>query len=284
MYAQLGDIVFDGLYGFESFVHQQESSLPEHPRIEGKPRLQKTGDALDKLEVMIQLHRDFCTPEDELAKLKQYRADGSVIPLLNGSGTFEGFWVISNYEENRLQTGPDGLIILTKVRINLVESFGDLTEIDKSKARAKAVALEENDPQQFNKFTQLQGAGIKTTASLNTTAAEMEIAGQYVNAADLNPSKVDSALPTAQKSFTRARKSLEAFESGAQFLQDHVNNYAQLVGNIGDTKAYLDLAIQACKDGDPHAAVDALKLAQGGLGTIQGGSFNLAVLAAIRRI
>lgn len=121
MYAQLGTTIFDGLKGFASFDKSVEASLVEHALIDGKPRLQKTGTALDTIEFSMLLHDEFCVPETEISTLEAACAAGEVLPLLKGTGELVGNFVLRSVRHTVTQTAADGKIIECEVSVSLVE-------------------------------------------------------------------------------------------------------------------------------------------------------------------
>ena len=105
MYAQLGDIRFEGLKGFNSWERTQGADLAEMQRIGGKPRLQRTSTPLDTIRLTIRLNILFCNPRAEFDRLSQACADGQVLPLITGRGRLVGDFVIRQLKEPH-RTGP----------------------------------------------------------------------------------------------------------------------------------------------------------------------------------
>lgn len=108
MYAQLGDIVFEGLKGFSSFERTQGATLAEMPVIGGKPRLQRTGTPLDEITLSMRFNIAFCDPRAEFDKLSSARLDGTVLPLLSGGGRLFGDFVIADLKESRTELDANG--------------------------------------------------------------------------------------------------------------------------------------------------------------------------------
>jgi Phage P2 GpU len=70
MYAQLGNIIFEGLKGFTSFEESYAVNYAQHERIKGKPRLEPVGDNLDTISFEMYLHADFTDPDEAIETLR----------------------------------------------------------------------------------------------------------------------------------------------------------------------------------------------------------------------
>jgi phage protein U len=121
MYAQLGNIQFDGLKGFSSFEQSYGTRYAEIPLIDGKPRLQRVGDELDEVTFTMLLHASFCDPEFEFQQLDLARRKGEVLPLINGEGLFYGDFVITEMRKGIVHTGTTGYIVHLEAQVTLRE-------------------------------------------------------------------------------------------------------------------------------------------------------------------
>ena len=63
MWALLGDLWFDLLLAPETADLSTRHDYAVHPVIEGKPKVQWTGDELDERNWTIRLHSVFCDPD-----------------------------------------------------------------------------------------------------------------------------------------------------------------------------------------------------------------------------
>src|SRR4051812_9103190 len=111
MYAQIGDIILSGNYGFNSFTSNDGNNVVEHALIEGKPKLQSIGQNLTKLSFSININSAFVNPEAEIAKWKQYVSDSTPVPITLGTGEFLGFFILTSANSDIGQTNNDGGII-----------------------------------------------------------------------------------------------------------------------------------------------------------------------------
>jgi len=125
MYAQLGNIRFEGLKGFSNFSHERGVNYAQHELINGKPRLQSVGDNLDYISFGMYLHSQFTNPEADIETLRLAMQNREVLPLLLGNGRILGFFVIPSFSQENSFTDPLGNLIEVTLNIELLESFSD---------------------------------------------------------------------------------------------------------------------------------------------------------------
>lgn len=123
MFAQLGSIPFQGLKGFTQFNEGRSTNLAEHPRIDGKPRLQRVGSNLHELSVSIMLHASFCNPEQDFALLDDARENAEILPLVLANGVYVSDYVIEAIERNIQQTDARSNIVSMLVSMTLKEAY-----------------------------------------------------------------------------------------------------------------------------------------------------------------
>jgi phage protein U len=99
MYAQLGTIVFEGIGGFSTFAGSRAAVFAETPIVGGKPRIQRTGQALETIEISMLLHADIAPPELSLAALEAIRSIGQPVPFILGTGEVLGDFVAARERE-----------------------------------------------------------------------------------------------------------------------------------------------------------------------------------------
>jgi phage protein U len=147
MFAQLGTIQFATAKSFSTFSERGSAKYAEHSLIDGKPRLQKTGNGLNEISVSILFHNSFCVPQTELNRLKEARDNGEILPLLWGDGTVEGDFIISDVEANKEQTTPEGTALSISVQLSLKE-FVVPNKLQQEQAdnRSKAKAVGNKKP------------------------------------------------------------------------------------------------------------------------------------------
>ena len=70
MFAQLGDIQFELITYFSGIKENSSYNYAQHERINKKPILQFLGENLKNIDLKLNFHSSFCTPSEELEKLK----------------------------------------------------------------------------------------------------------------------------------------------------------------------------------------------------------------------
>lgn len=146
MYAQLGSIKFEALRGFEALSDKKEAGYSEHALIDNKPRLQRSGSALQEFDMSIRFHVAFCDPESEYDALDKYREDGEVLPFVLGTGHYEGDFVITTLTRRFNQTDKDGNVVEMECDLNLKEFSQDQSRANQSRAKLNAFAVDPNRP------------------------------------------------------------------------------------------------------------------------------------------
>jgi phage protein U len=124
MYAQLGDVTFDLPTYWDAHGVRRAYEYAEHKVIEGKPRLQWVGDALDEISIKIVLHASYCNPELELNNLRNAATAHQALPYVTGAGVYKGNYVITALEEDTRHTDPQGRVIYLEAMLSLKEYVG----------------------------------------------------------------------------------------------------------------------------------------------------------------
>lgn len=121
MYAQLGNIVFEGLYSPQSFTENDRATFAEHALLNRKPLLEPTGLELKELNIGLLLRQDFCVVAEQLTALTSIRTAQKPVPLIWGTGENMGMFVITEQDKEILQQLPDGTLISARVNLRLKE-------------------------------------------------------------------------------------------------------------------------------------------------------------------
>ena len=90
MFAQLGDIEFELITYFNGMNESQSYNYAQHERINQKPVLQFLGLNLQEQDIKLNFHASFCTPEDEIKKLKDVANLGTPLKFIKGNGDYVG--------------------------------------------------------------------------------------------------------------------------------------------------------------------------------------------------
>ena len=128
MFAQLGDIQFDLITYFDGINSTVTYNYAEHERINNKTLLQFLGENLQEFTIKLNLHSNFCVPEDEILKIRTEAKLGKPLKFIKGNGEYVGAFVISQIQKTTEQTSPEGDLIAIQVELQLKEYAGKIPE------------------------------------------------------------------------------------------------------------------------------------------------------------
>lgn len=128
MFAQLGDIVFELITYFDGINDTVSYNFAEHERINNKTLLQFMGENLQEFTIKLNLHSNFCTPEDEIKKIKDAAKLGKPLKFIKGNGEYLGAFVIGQIQKTLEQASPEGDLIAIEVELQLKEYAGKIPE------------------------------------------------------------------------------------------------------------------------------------------------------------
>lgn len=143
MYAQLGDIEFEALNGFDSYSETEEATIAQYARIYGKPLPRPMGSNLRELSIGMRLHQQFILVENARVQLRAYKDNGTPVTLIWGNGKVEGTFYISNIQTNVEHSATNGAVISCFVNLTLLEvPDGKLLEELQASAKKEAIAIQ----------------------------------------------------------------------------------------------------------------------------------------------
>lgn len=128
MFAQLGDIEFELITYFNGLDETVSYNYAEHERIGNKPVLQYMGMNLLEENIKLNFHNSFCTPEDEIKKLKAVANKATPLKFIKGNGEYIGVFVVSEIVSTTEQTSKKGDLISVQVDLRLREYTGKIPE------------------------------------------------------------------------------------------------------------------------------------------------------------
>ena len=128
MFAQLGDIEFELITYFNGMNESQSYNYAQHERINQKPVLQFLGLNLQEQDIKLNFHTSFCTPEDEIKKLKNVANLGTPLKFIKGNGDYVGVFVITEIASVTEQATNEGDLISVQVDLKLREYTGVIPE------------------------------------------------------------------------------------------------------------------------------------------------------------
>lgn len=121
MFAKLGDITFNLITYLDGLDDSVKFTFAEHQTIESKPKLQFIGDELEELNIRLNFHSMFCTPEYEIKRLKDTAKKHEGLPFILGNGKYVGRYVILEISSTTQQSDRFGNIISIESEIKLKE-------------------------------------------------------------------------------------------------------------------------------------------------------------------
>jgi phage protein U len=124
MWGMLGDIRFELLRAPESADLTIKHNYAEHAVIEGKPKIQWTGDALRERNWTIRLHYTFCDPDAVIAAIRAMAARHEALPLSLGTGEYLGRYIVTDINEVSTVTDAIGSTWAMTAALKLKEWVG----------------------------------------------------------------------------------------------------------------------------------------------------------------
>lgn len=248
MYAQLGNIRFEGLRGFTSLKRDREATYSEMPLLDGKARLQRLGSSLDAISFDMLFRREFTDPVADLAELNELRETGEVLPLLTGDGSFVGNFIITKLSDTTDETDPSGVPISISLTVDLKE-FVDPNPEATANTQARDNAFATNPAKVVP--VKLERSG--TTPAAVTSSAVRETSGACNSATDtVKKASVDA--DQRDSLLQRAAQALKNAQNKAQTAIQNLQDYASLqtvapallaevqavAGNVSLLKSYID--------------------------------------------
>lgn len=199
MYAQLGNIVFEALKGFESLSDKRETQYAEHALIKGKPLLEKVGESLIEFSGSISFHVAFCNPEDEYKKLNDVRISGEVLPFIYGNSFIEGDFVLTTLERTFNQTDSKGNFISITCNIVLKEFISlNTSNLQQERDKANAFAISANRPLPANPNTQPANPSLAVAINTANVSKSLDAVNSETNNLNKTVNNANSAPPISK--------------------------------------------------------------------------------------
>lgn len=235
--------------GFQSFTDTRAASYAEHPLLDGKSRLQRTGDELQRVSFSMTLHESFSDPRAQFQAMEAYRQNGEVLPLVDGLGQYIADFVIEALDYEVIQTGPTGSWVAVTLNVNLVEYYvPNRLNSKATQARRTAFARAENSPLAVQSLTpRLAGTQLvdERIQALNTDALKLdsEVSGLT------NASRQATTLERAKKTVERIRAGIERVEQAVDRAKDTYNLYQTMSTRLNETKTAAEKLRNTMKTG-----------------------------------
>ncbi|MBG6248262.1 MULTISPECIES: phage tail protein [Symbiopectobacterium] len=234
MFAVLGDIEFELITYWDGFESTFGVDYAEHSRIEGKPGLQFVGEQLDEFRISLVFHSLYCTPDNELSRLRRATRAHQALALVFGNGDYRGWFVITAVTASSQQTDSSGNVMAMTAEVTLREYIGD----PKSSLKPPAI-----------------NSAIPETGVITSAVTKPSGLAQSVRDAVNYTKKTQSALTTAASTVRAVQQKMVTNPMVA------LTRIPGLMSQIGDVAAPLTAsipALNAVKDAFP----DAVRLAR----------------------
>lgn len=117
----LGDITLTGFSQPGTLDQTSEAVFAEHPKLQGKPALQRTGSKNAVVSMVFNIHRSTTIPENFIQQLQDAQEAGTILPLTTEAGDLLGDFVITQLQISRQASDALGSIIAATVSVSLIE-------------------------------------------------------------------------------------------------------------------------------------------------------------------
>lgn len=234
MYAQLGNIRFEGLKGFSSLEETYAVNYAQHERIKSKPRLERVGDILDTISFEMYLHAQFTDPEADIESMRVAMQSGEILTLILGNGKIVGDFVIPNFTKTTEFTDPSGNLISVNLAVELLECFNE-NRLEEARKQAKNNAFATNERNSNIRSTLVPKLSPATEVTANISKMETSaiLATQHVDA-------VNSNLSTADYYSGKINDTMDSIEGNITAVQTALNNNAALLNGAVTLPASLN--------------------------------------------
>lgn len=239
MFFQIGDKEFEGQFSPNMWDFSgSEANYAEHAIINGKPRLQHTGETLEEVALNFKLRAEFCNPDQEIKDFQAWKSEGTILPLLVGNGEYKNDYVIRSVGYNVTQTLNDGTIVEANVYLNLVEHVPADPEEQQAKSdRAGALAVGDKE-QVVRRPGQKRTPEAEAHAALMAAQLETWEANEAANKA-LDSGSPENFVDKVKKSIADAQRKMSDARDKIQGVQNTVNGVTGIVGSIQQSIAKL---------------------------------------------
>jgi phage protein U len=266
----LGDITFEGLRGFDRLSKTNESVYAELPLVGGKPRLQRTGTALQTVDVAIVLHAAFTDPAADIAALNAYREDGTVLPLITGEGQQIGEFVIVSVDDTVVQTAPNGRTLTAEVSLSLREHYDPNklgTLATAAVKNAFAVGTDKVVPVRLVRVP-VTSMGVVSQQANAGNAASLEAVKQ-VRRAQADASQQASLFQRAKQTLEQATKAYQTAKDTANAVDNITAKAPQLVGQMDEMLGLVGTLATSIAAGDLTNALSNADLLEAAVADVE---------------
>lgn len=222
MYAQLGNIIFKGLYNFTDLNFDgDEAVFAEFALINSKPALQHVGSTLTDISASITMNVEFCNIYNQLESLKLAKDKAEVLPLLMGNGKYVSDFVIISMPFSVDEAFADGTYKQITISLSLKEYVSvDKLEQKRLSAVRSGIALGKK-PSAVNLRLPQPPTQLKQAATKVSTIKQFSRKVQ----ANVEKIKNDPNILTAQRVLNDAKRA----QNDIQSLITQIDNNVELL-------------------------------------------------------
>lgn len=252
MDVQLGSIQLRGLQGLQEFLPKRAASYAEHALLDGKPRLQNTGNALDEYQLTVFVHAQYGDPKALFQQLDTARMDGEVLPFIDSTGEYLGDFVITNIDPEVIQVDGLGNWVAANIPFLIREYVTpDRVSAKSADAKRSAFARSENSPLEAPPvFAVLEGPQ-QIEASLRETVYNSSKIDSELTSAEGNVSQRALMLARAKRTIGDIRAGLNTAQSALNKAESIYSRTVSLRRSVASSLAAADRLRDALAAGSP---------------------------------
>lgn len=239
MYAQLGNIIFEGIKSFSSFSSSSEETYAQHERINGKPNLQHTGSGLEQVNITIRFHASFCVPSNEVAALKRAKETQEVLPYIRGNGEYDKDYVITSLSETPDFVANDGTILSVVISLGLLEFKSD-DKLYQQQLAARRTAYAVGNTR-IATVPQVQPPTVtqETAADIGSVGQQGAMVDSFVAQYEDNVTQRSYLATRMQDSFSKMDKSIQRVNDRIAQVEE-LGKYNNIIDVANNVKAVID--------------------------------------------
>ena len=238
MYAQLGEIKFEGLTAPHSWSESHAAKFGEIPHIGTKPSLQHTADELSTIDLEIRLSEDFCDPAESLDLLKRAKSTAEILPFITGEGVLVGKFVITTLDVQPRRTSAEGKLKSVNISIALKE-YVPPPGSEKEEPKGEAIqgqTVKVNEPPAISNITEAKAI----TDDLSKAQQTVNRAKDTAAAVRKNTKSLKRAVREVKQMATAAKDLYAEAQSKVQKTQKIIARATQLPSSLDEAMAYAD--------------------------------------------
>lgn len=270
MYAQLGNIIFDGLFTFSSMSRTETARYAEIALLDGKAVLQRTGDELTTVSLSFNLHKAFTEPRDAIQQFRDYRESGEVVELVDGTGASYGFYVVVTVTTTPIRmASADGRLDHANLTVSLSESYDpNRVSSEIQNLKSKAVAIEENGATPVPISTPEPVPAAFVVVEFQAAKSNVTYAVSDIEDAQNDAARRDSLLQKAAEKAKKAKSSAEKAIAKIQDTQTLAATAPNLESDLAAMVGNLDQLVLAAESGNLANATTSASATVSSMGAV----------------